>query len=54
MAFTYQDMGCAFYESISVFAVIAGWIAEMLYMLFFTNIAEYEAYWLMCVPIIII
>ena len=35
----------------SVFSVMAGWIAEMLFMLFFAyigqNIAEYEAYWLM-------
>jgi len=38
---------------------MAGWIAEMLFMLFFAyiavngrNIAEYEAYWLMGVQII--
>jgi len=38
---------------------MAGWIAEILFMLFFAytavyehNIAEYEAYWLISVPII--
>jgi len=38
---------------------MAGWIAEMLFMLFFTyiavngqNMAEYQSYWLMGVPII--
>ena len=32
---------------------MAGWIAEMLFMLLFAqNIAEYEAYWLMGFPII--
>ena len=39
---------------------MAGWIAEILFMLFFAyiavyngqNIAEYEAYWLVGVPII--
>ena len=43
----------------SIFSVKAGWIAEMLFMLFFAcmllcnrwNIAEYEAYWLMEIPI---
>jgi len=42
-------MGRAFHE-------MAGWITEMLFMLFFamqqTNITEYEAYWLMGVPLI--
>ena len=40
----------------SVFSVMAGWTAEMLFMLFFAyiahNIAEHEAHWLMGVPII--
>jgi len=46
----------------SVFSLMAGWIAEMLFMLFFAciavllcngqNIAEYEVYWLMGVPAI--
>jgi len=56
MAFTYRDMGHAFHD---VFSVIAGWIAEMLFMLFFfillyngQNIAEYKAYLLMGFPII--
>ena len=38
----------------SVFSVMAGWIAEILFMLLFAillcngqNIAEYEAYWVM-------
>ena len=46
----------------SVFSIIAGWMADMLFMLFFAykcillcngkKIAKYEAYWLMGVPII--
>jgi len=43
----------------SVFSVMAGWIAEILFMLFLLillcngqNIAKYEAYWLIGVPII--
>ena len=36
MAFTYRDMGRAFHD---VFSVIAGWIAEMLFMLFLAYIA---------------
>ena len=39
MAFMYRDMGHAFHECNSVFSVIAGWIAEMLFMLFFAYIA---------------
>ena len=39
MAFTYQDMGCTFHEYIFLFFVMAGWIAEMLSMLFFAYIA---------------
>ena len=40
MAFTYRDMGHAFYEAIfSVFFVRAVWFAEILFMLFFTYIA---------------
>ena len=42
-----------------VFSVMAGWIVEILFMLFFAlllcngqNIAEYEVYWLMGVPAI--
>jgi len=31
---------------------MVGWIAEMLFMLLFTYIAVYEAYWLMGFPII--
>ena len=44
------------HELFSVFSVMAGWIAEMLFMLILLcngqNIAEYEAYWLIGVPII--
>ena len=45
----------------SVFSVMAGWVAEIPFMLFFgysillcngQNIAEYEVYWLMGAPII--
>ena len=40
----------------SIFSVMAGWIAEMLFMLFLAyiamNIADYKAYWLMGAPII--
>ena len=43
MAFTYQDMGCAFHEYIlRIFCMAgwnAGWIAGMLFMLFFAYIA---------------
>ena len=39
MAFTYRDMGCAFHEHILHISVMAGWIAEMLFMLFFAYIA---------------
>ena len=35
MAFTYRDMGCTFTSIFSVFSVMAEWIAEMLFMLFF-------------------
>ena len=39
MAFTYRDVGRAFHEFIfSVFSVMAGWIAEMFFILFFTYI----------------
>ena len=50
-----------FTSKFSVLSVIAGWIAGMLFMLFFAycillcngqNIAEYKAYWLMDFPII--
>ena len=51
-----------FMSTFSVFSAIqAGWIAEMLFMLFFAysillynrqNVAEYKTYWLMGVPII--
>jgi len=37
----------------SIFSIIVGWIAEILFMLCNgQNIAEYEAYWLIGVPII--
>jgi len=40
MALTCQDMGSAFQDiEFSVFSVMAGWIAEMLFMLFFAFIA---------------
>ena len=39
--FHVQDMGCAFYEyTFSVFSVMAGWIAEMLFMLFFAYVTN--------------
>jgi len=40
MAFTYRDMGCVFqeYTVFSVFSVMAGWIAEIFFMLFFAYI----------------
>ena len=52
--------GARFMSIFSVFSVMAGWIAEMIFMLFFAsillynrqNIAEYEAYYLMGFPII--
>jgi len=40
MAFMYQDMGHAFHECIySPYFLMAGWIAEMLFMLFYVYIA---------------
>jgi len=39
MAFMYRGMGCAFPSVFSVFSVMAGWIAEMLFRLFFADIA---------------
>ena len=39
MAFTYRDMGRVFHEYILRISVMAGWIAEMLFMLFFAYIA---------------
>ena len=39
MAFTYQDMGHAFHEYITVFSVMTGWITEILFKLFFVYIA---------------
>jgi len=39
MAFTYRDMGMRLTSVYSVFSVMAGWIAEMLFMLFFAYIA---------------
>ena len=39
MAFTYRDMCAHFMSIFSVFSVMAGWIAEMLFMLFFAYIA---------------
>jgi len=43
MAFKYWDMGCAFHEYrvciFSIFSTMAGWIAEILFMLFFAYIA---------------
>jgi len=48
--------GERFTSIFSVFSVMAGWIAEMLFMLIFAcngqNIAEYEANWLIGAPII--
>jgi len=38
-AFTYQDMGARFTSIFSVFFVMAGWIVEILFMLFFAYIA---------------
>ena len=35
MAFTYQEIGQAFHKYILCISVMAGWIAEMLFMLFF-------------------
>jgi len=50
--------GVCFMTTFSVFSAMAEWIAEILFMLFFAytaeqenNIAEYEAYWLISVPI---
>ena len=39
MAFTYRDMGSAFMSIFFVFSVMAEWIAEILFMLFFAYIA---------------
>ena len=48
--------GTRFTSIFSVFSVMAGWIAEMPFMLILLcneqNIAEYKAYWLMGVPVI--
>ena len=48
--------GARFTSIFSVFSVKAGWIAEMLFLFILLyngqNMAEYEAYWLMGVPII--
>jgi len=56
MAFTYRDMGAHFTNIFSLFSIIAGWIAEMLFMLILLcngqNTAEYEVYWCMGVLII--
>ena len=38
MAFTYRGMGHTFHGVFSVFSVMARWIAEMLFMLFFAYI----------------
>ena len=49
--------GVRFTSIFSKFFVMAGWIAKMLFMLFFAyngqNIAEYKAYWLMGFLIIV-
>jgi len=42
--------GARFMSVSSVFSVMAGWIAEILYMLFFAS--EYEANWLISVPLL--
>ena len=55
MAFRHQDMGRAFHGHILLFSVMAGWIAELFFMVFFAyiaavsgqNIAEYKVHWLM-------
>ena len=55
MAFTHRA-----HVSQNVFSIMAGWIAEMLFMLFSLLIllcneqiiAEYKVYWLMGVPLI--
>ena len=39
MTFTYQDMGRPFHEYILHISIMAGWIAEMLFMPFFACIA---------------
>jgi len=45
--------GARFTSVFSVFSVMAGWIAEILFMLVYKrNKAEYEANWLISVPII--
>ena len=48
--------GVHFTSMLSVFSLMAGWIAEILFMLILLcnrqNIAEYKVYWLMGVPII--
>jgi len=43
--------GVRFTSVFSTFSVMAGWNAEILFMLFFAS--EYEANWLIGVPIII-
>ena len=56
MAFMYRDMWHTFHEYILRICIMAGWIAEMLFMPILLcngqNIAEYDAYWLMDVTII--
>ena len=39
MAITHQDMGHVFYKHILCNSKMAGWIAEMIFMLFFAYIA---------------
>jgi len=39
MAFTYRDLGHTFQKQILLFSVMVGWIAEMLFMVFFAYIA---------------
>ena len=59
MAFMHLDIGACITSESPVFFIMALWIAKMLFMVFFAcivcngqNITEYEAYWLMGVPII--
>jgi len=61
MGFPIINLWGAYFTSIfSLFSEMAGWIAGILFMLFFAyillcnehNKAEYEAYWLISVPII--
>jgi len=51
MAFTYQDMGCMFHKYISVFSVMARWIAEMLFMLFFAYLLKNRPTVKRCSPV---